>query len=189
MMKKYAYAGWIYENTVGDLCLNPCPQLNSHEPPTLAELIDHDWKSGETVSLSFLVLPDQLRGKWIGELTLDDTGVLVGCYDVSEALKAHVGKLGVILIAEPTDSGYDSSMKIAETNFPTVSEIQAAVNEHVAAECGSEWPEDDWMDVGENWSVNIWLHGEERAITVYYDYMEAGKRETDLSCGIHIPGP
>jgi len=29
------------------------------------------------------------------------------------------------------------------------------------------------VDVGENWSVNIWLHGEDRAITVYYDYMEA----------------
>jgi len=61
-MKRFAYAGWISQNTSGVLCMDPCQRLNSHEPPTLAELIDHDWKSGETVSLSFLVLPDQCVG-------------------------------------------------------------------------------------------------------------------------------
>ena len=97
-MKSYAYAGWIYEDTAKALCLNPCPQLNSHEPPTLAALIGSDWKSGENVCLRLCIYPDLKVVKLIGELKVEATDVLVGCYDVVEELKPHPGKFVCLIV-------------------------------------------------------------------------------------------
>lgn len=78
-------------------------------------------------------------------------------------------------------------MQFKQPRFPTVDEIQQAVSEHVADNCGGEWPDDDWMDVGECWSCNIWEREGIQRITVYYDYQEGGYRTTDTLCGIDIP--
>ena len=77
-------------------------------------------------------------------------------------------------------------MKYDDADYPTVTEIIKAANEHVAAVCDGIWPEDDWFDIGPRWSVNVWDELGKR-ITVYRESVDGdGLSYTDASCGIAI---
>lgn len=72
-------------------------------------------------------------------------------------------------------------------NFPSVTEIKQAVKEYVARQHAGQWPEDDWFDLGEHWSVNVWEELGRQHITVYPDRIdEDGFRTTDAFFGICI---
>lgn len=69
----------------------------------------------------------------------------------------------------------------------SVEEIRQAAREYVDSECGGEWPEDAWFDLGTLWSVDVWDDDGSPRITVYRDFMDAdGFRQTDISAGITI---
>ena len=56
-----------------------------------------------------------------------------------------------------------------DPNYPTVEEIKTATSEHVRAECGGVWPDDDWCSIGDAWIANVWLEDGQQRITVYRD--------------------
>ncbi len=77
-------------------------------------------------------------------------------------------------------------MKFKDVNFPSIAEIRRAARERVARAQG-KWPEDDWFDIGEHWSVNLWLDGRRRRITVYADHFDrGGHRATEILGGIQL---
>lgn len=77
--------------------------------------------------------------------------------------------------------------RLLDADYPSVEEIRQAAREYVDRECGGEWPEDAWFDVGTSWSVDVWEDRGRPRITVYRDFMGAdGFRETDTSAGITI---
>ncbi len=72
-------------------------------------------------------------------------------------------------------------------NIPSVAEICRAAGEFVNEKCAGVWPEDDWFDIGRNWSVNIWEREGDQRITVYPDRINIdGYRTTDCVFGITI---
>jgi hypothetical protein len=73
-----------------------------------------------------------------------------------------------------------------ETYF-TVEEVINAAKEYVERQCGGQWPEDAWFDLGPRWSVDVWQEDGEEHITICPDRLDAdGERTTDISAGIHI---
>src|ERR1017187_909709 len=79
------------------------------------------------------------------------------------------------------------NMTFRDIDYPSVEEIRQAAREYVDRECGGEWPEDAWFDLGTSWSVDVWEDDGSPRITVYRDFMGAdGFRETDISAGITI---
>jgi hypothetical protein len=78
-------------------------------------------------------------------------------------------------------------MKFNSENFPTVDEIRRAAEEFVDEHHVGVWPEDDWFDIGRNWSVNVWQEEGRQRITVYPDRIDGqGFRTTDALFGINI---
>jgi hypothetical protein len=77
-------------------------------------------------------------------------------------------------------------MKLEDESFPTVTEIRQAVSHHIAEQRAGQWPEDDWLDIGDHWSVNVWIWEGKQLITVYPDQMDGQERTTDTSRGITI---
>jgi hypothetical protein len=102
-MKTHHYAGWLYGDTSGSLCLRRCPMLNSHEPPLLADIIAVDWTSGDGVCLRCCICPDLGMLKFIGELTVYSPAVLVGVFDVCRELEAYSGKFAVASVSTLPD--------------------------------------------------------------------------------------
>lgn len=78
-------------------------------------------------------------------------------------------------------------MEFKNQDFPTVEEIKQAVQEYVNDQCGGEWPEDEYFDIGTGWRVNVWDDDGQKSITVYRDsFDESGFRVSDLAGGISI---
>ncbi len=48
-----------------------------------------------------------------------------------------------------------TTKKDNDPNFLTPSEILAAARKFVLEECGDEWPDDEWVELG-NWDINVW---------------------------------
>ncbi|HWQ91782.1 MAG TPA: hypothetical protein VN673_08925, partial [Clostridia bacterium] len=62
---------------------------------------------------------------------------------------------------------------------------KAAVEECVARECNGCWPEEHWFDIGESWSVNIYVYDGKKHIAVYPNYVnDDDYRETNCDVGI-----
>jgi len=79
------------------------------------------------------------------------------------------------------------NFEFADLAFPTTGEIKRAADKFVAETCGGQWPEDEWFDIGDQWSVNIFTRSSERQITVYR-YPSPGA-ELDTLGGINIDLP
>ena len=78
-------------------------------------------------------------------------------------------------------------MKFKDENCPSVAELNQAVQEYVEDSCGGVWPEDDWLDIGEHWRLNIWDELGKKQVAIYRDYIDAhGFRNTDVESCIHI---
>ena len=78
-------------------------------------------------------------------------------------------------------------MHFQDESFPNVAEIQQAVREYVERQYAGQWPEDDWFDIGEHWSVNVWDELGQHRITVYPDrFDDDGMRTTDAFYGIDV---
>jgi hypothetical protein len=79
------------------------------------------------------------------------------------------------------------TMRYRDTDFPHVEEILMAVAEYIESKCGGEWPDDDWISIGQSWSINVWDEGGRRRIAVYRDTMsESSELTTDSDAGIMI---
>ena len=72
--------------------------------------------------------------------------------------------------------------------FPDVAEVIRVVQLYVDRQLGGQWPEDDWIDFGESWSINIYCNETGNQMAVYRDYInEDGFRTTDPDEWLHIP--
>lgn len=40
--------------------------------------------------------------------------------------------------------------------FPSVAEIQRAVENYIRVECKVGWPEDEWFSLNKYWRINVW---------------------------------
>lgn len=76
--------------------------------------------------------------------------------------------------------------------LPSVEYIKEAVFAYVLGRCHGVYPEDDWFDLGNSWSVNVWSDWEPDGklrhchITVYPLKIEHNHVFCDTSKGIKI---
>jgi hypothetical protein len=70
---------------------------------------------------------------------------------------------------------------VYDDRFPSVAEIKLAVKRYIKKNHQGRWPEDEWFNIGDSWSVNVWRDPKFR-ITVYRDYDD----HTDTEAGISI---
>lgn len=78
-----------------------------------------------------------------------------------------------------------TTKKEKDPNFLTPAEILAAARKFVLDECGDEWPDDEWFELG-NWDINVWTDDQTGEVYVTaYPITPRGSTQTNQ--GIVIP--